>query len=203
MIYLDTSVALAWLLTADRQPPASFWDGTLVSSRLLEYEILTPLHAHVGGLARRGGSPACRAGRAAGADPAGSGAGAGCLSRSGAAADPRRPASGVVRVSGGSRSGSGTRELRPANECGRPRDGHSASRSGGIAKIVTRNLRDFPADHLAPHGLTAQHPDAFIAGTGRARHASAGRGARDPAQIRICCTWAEMPPSRTHSCPVA
>ena len=39
MIYLDTSVALAWLLTEDRQPPASFWDGTLVSSRLLEYEI--------------------------------------------------------------------------------------------------------------------------------------------------------------------
>ena len=45
MIYLDTSVALAWLLTEDRQPPASFWDGTLVSSRLLEYEIWTPLHA--------------------------------------------------------------------------------------------------------------------------------------------------------------
>ena len=35
MIYLDTSVALAWLLTEDRQPSASFWDGTLVSSRLL------------------------------------------------------------------------------------------------------------------------------------------------------------------------
>ena len=45
MIYLDTSVALAWLLTEDRQPRASFWDGTLVSSRLLEYEIWTPLHA--------------------------------------------------------------------------------------------------------------------------------------------------------------
>ena len=35
MIYLDTSVALAWLLTEDRQPSASFRDGTLVSSRLL------------------------------------------------------------------------------------------------------------------------------------------------------------------------
>ncbi len=45
MIYLDTSVALAWLLTEDRQPPVSVWDGTLVSSRLLEYEIWTPLHS--------------------------------------------------------------------------------------------------------------------------------------------------------------
>ena len=44
MIYLDTSVALAWLLTEDRQPSASFWDGALVSSRLLEYEIWTALH---------------------------------------------------------------------------------------------------------------------------------------------------------------
>ena len=45
MIYLDTSVALAWLLTEDRRPPASLWDGTLVSSRLLEFEIWTALHA--------------------------------------------------------------------------------------------------------------------------------------------------------------
>ena len=45
MIYLDTSVALAWLLTEDRQPPASLWDATLVSSRLLEYEMWTVLHA--------------------------------------------------------------------------------------------------------------------------------------------------------------
>ncbi len=45
MIYLDTSVALAWLLTEDHRPPASLWDETLVSSRLLEYEIWTALHA--------------------------------------------------------------------------------------------------------------------------------------------------------------
>ena len=45
MIYLDTSVALAWLLTEDRRPSATLWDGTLVSSRLLEYEIWTTLHA--------------------------------------------------------------------------------------------------------------------------------------------------------------
>ena len=45
MIYLDTSVALAQLLAEDRQPPASLWGETLVSSRLLEYEIWTRLHA--------------------------------------------------------------------------------------------------------------------------------------------------------------
>lgn len=28
--------------------------------------------------------------------------------------------------------------------------------------IVTYNLRDFPAAVLAPHGITAQHPDQFI-----------------------------------------
>ena len=45
MIYLDTSVALAHLLAEDRQPPAALWDEPLVSSRLLEYEIWTVLHA--------------------------------------------------------------------------------------------------------------------------------------------------------------
>ena len=45
MIYLDSSVALAHLLAEDRQPPGSLWDETLFSSRLLEYEIWTPLHA--------------------------------------------------------------------------------------------------------------------------------------------------------------
>ena len=34
---------------------------------------------------------------------------------------------------------------------------------GGANVIVTRNLRDFPADRLAPHAIAAQHPDAFIA----------------------------------------
>lgn len=45
MIYLDTSVALAYLLGEDRFPPDSLWQQTLVSSRLLEYELWTPLHA--------------------------------------------------------------------------------------------------------------------------------------------------------------
>ena len=56
MIYLDSSVALAHLLAEDRQPPASLWDETLFSSRLLEYEIWTPLHAR--GLAESYGEAA-------------------------------------------------------------------------------------------------------------------------------------------------
>lgn len=45
MIYIDTSVALSHLLAEDRQPPASLWAEALVSSRLLAYEVWTPLHA--------------------------------------------------------------------------------------------------------------------------------------------------------------
>ena len=45
MIYLDTSVALAHLLSEDRRPPDSLWEQVLVSSRLLEYELWNRLHA--------------------------------------------------------------------------------------------------------------------------------------------------------------
>ena len=45
MIYIDASVALAHLFLEDRRPPGTFWDETLVSSRLLEYETWTVLHA--------------------------------------------------------------------------------------------------------------------------------------------------------------
>lgn len=45
MIYLDTSVALAHLLAEDRRPPAELWEEELVSSRILEYELWTRLHA--------------------------------------------------------------------------------------------------------------------------------------------------------------
>jgi predicted nucleic acid-binding protein len=45
VIYLDTSVALAHLLAEDRAPPDELWRETLVSSRLLEYEIWTRIHA--------------------------------------------------------------------------------------------------------------------------------------------------------------
>jgi predicted nucleic acid-binding protein len=45
VIYLDTSVALAHLLAEDRRPPAALWRETLISSRLLEYELWTRIHA--------------------------------------------------------------------------------------------------------------------------------------------------------------
>ena len=45
MIYLDSSVALAQLLAEDRFPRAELWQAPLISSRLLEYEIWTRLHA--------------------------------------------------------------------------------------------------------------------------------------------------------------
>ena len=45
MIYVDTSVALAELLAEDRRPAESFWNQTLVSSRLLEYEVWIRVHA--------------------------------------------------------------------------------------------------------------------------------------------------------------
>lgn len=50
MIYVDTSVALAHLLAEDRHPPDALWRETLISSRLLEFELWTRLNAR--GLAR-------------------------------------------------------------------------------------------------------------------------------------------------------
>jgi hypothetical protein len=45
LIYLDTSVALAHLLVEDQSPPDKLWRETLISSRLLEYEVWTRIHA--------------------------------------------------------------------------------------------------------------------------------------------------------------
>lgn len=53
MIYLDTSVALAHLLAEDRHPTADLWDQTIVSSRLLEYELWNRLHARGLGTSHR------------------------------------------------------------------------------------------------------------------------------------------------------
>ncbi len=44
MIYLDTSVVLAQILVEDMKPPAWLWNETLISSRLLEYEVWTRLN---------------------------------------------------------------------------------------------------------------------------------------------------------------
>jgi hypothetical protein len=45
LIYLDTSVALAHLLAEDRSPPEDLWREPLISSRLIECEIWTRIHA--------------------------------------------------------------------------------------------------------------------------------------------------------------
>ena len=46
MIYVDTSVILAQLLAEDRAPDASLWQAaSLVTSRLLEYEVWTRINA--------------------------------------------------------------------------------------------------------------------------------------------------------------
>lgn len=57
MIYLDTSVALAHVLAEDRLPPTDLWRETLVTSRLLEYEAWSRVHAR--GMAT-GAGPALR-----------------------------------------------------------------------------------------------------------------------------------------------
>jgi len=45
LIYLDTSVALAHLLSEDKVPPPELWEETLLSSRLLEYELWNRINA--------------------------------------------------------------------------------------------------------------------------------------------------------------
>lgn len=44
MIYVDTSVVLAFLLAEDRKPQALFWEQVLVTSRLTQYEVFNVLH---------------------------------------------------------------------------------------------------------------------------------------------------------------
>lgn len=45
MIYIDSSVLLADVLSEPRSPPARLWDEELASSRLLAYEVWNRLHA--------------------------------------------------------------------------------------------------------------------------------------------------------------
>ena len=51
MIYLDSSVALAAIFAEANQPADAFWRQELISSRLLEYEVMTRLNARALGLA--------------------------------------------------------------------------------------------------------------------------------------------------------
>ena len=46
MIYIDSSVALARLLIEPCSPPERLWQGRLVSSQLLEYEVWNRVHAY-------------------------------------------------------------------------------------------------------------------------------------------------------------
>jgi hypothetical protein len=45
MIYLDSLVALAYLLAEDRYPPNALWNRPIVSSRLLECEVWNRINA--------------------------------------------------------------------------------------------------------------------------------------------------------------
>jgi predicted nucleic acid-binding protein len=45
MIYLDSSVALAYLLAEDRYPSDALWQQQIVSSRLLECEVWNRINA--------------------------------------------------------------------------------------------------------------------------------------------------------------
>jgi len=46
VIYLDSSVALAHLLSEDRHPDDALWQRPLVSSRLLEFEVWKRINAY-------------------------------------------------------------------------------------------------------------------------------------------------------------
>jgi hypothetical protein len=45
LIYVDSSVALAWLLAEDRSPSPALWRERLISSRLFEFELWARIHA--------------------------------------------------------------------------------------------------------------------------------------------------------------
>jgi predicted nucleic acid-binding protein len=59
---------------------------------------------------------------------------------------------------------SGYEDLIPGLQLPDPDDRHvlAAAIRGHADVIVTMNLKDFPADILAPFGIDAQHPDEFI-----------------------------------------
>lgn len=46
MIYLDSSVALAHIISEQRRPEPAFWQQPMISSQLLRYEVWNRLHAY-------------------------------------------------------------------------------------------------------------------------------------------------------------
>jgi len=46
VIYIDSSVVPAHLLVERRSPHEALWDDTLVSSRLIQYEVWNRIHAY-------------------------------------------------------------------------------------------------------------------------------------------------------------
>ena len=53
MIYIDSSVVLAYLLSETRIPDAKLWQEPLISSRLIEYETRSVLHGRSAALTLR------------------------------------------------------------------------------------------------------------------------------------------------------
>lgn len=61
---------------------------------------------------------------------------------------------------------SGYEEIIPTLSLPDPDDRHvlAAAIHGGASVIVTANVKDFPAEALAPYKIVAQEPDAFVHG---------------------------------------
>src|SRR3954453_1695815 len=68
----------------------------------------------------------------------------------------------------------GYEDLIPGLQLPDPDDRHvlAAAIRGRADVIVTANLRDFPAEHIASFGIEAQHPDEFIR-----------------TLLMLCCEW--------------